>query len=175
MIRVKQFIAFTALAAVGIGSAYAQSTPSTKTFNVKLKIEESCAFSSAAPTDVDFGTVARSVDPADTNGVLSVDCTVGTSYKVSLNEGANSTATTATDSNRRMKSTIGGADYYVAYGLYQDSTYADLWGSEADSLHLSKTAGAISENINVYGRVPAGQTDKPAGDYIDTVTATLTF
>lgn len=160
----------TALVAAGfVGNANAGTD--SKTFQVKITITESCKFATAAATDVNFGTVARSENPAAAAGHLTVDCTVGTPYKIGLNEGQNSSAATATADNRRME--LGGE--YVPYGLYQDSTRSKLWGSETDGLHLTGTGVGNGQDVPVYGMVPTSSTNVPAGTYTDTVTATLTF
>ncbi len=154
------------------GNALAQST---QNFKVLLEITESCAFSTLGATDVDFGSVIRSANAADAAGALTVDCTVGSSYKIELNEGTNPllAGATASANSRRMKhATLG---EYVAYGLFRDASRTAPWGLDTNSQALSQTAAAAAESIPVYGRIPASQTNKSAGNYQDTVIATLIF
>jgi len=156
-------------------AAHAQSTD-TDSFVVKLTITESCAFSTSTDaTDVDFGTVPRSTDPSDATGNLVVDCTPGTPYTISLNNGLNPSSgagAPATANNRRMSD---GAGNYVPYGLWSDASRVNLWGTVDNSQGYAGTGTGDGQNIPVYGRVPAGATNVPGATYTDTVTATLTF
>ena len=170
MTRFKTLLGALVLFAAGSGSALAQSVTD---FEVRITITEACEFSSSAPTDVDFGTVARSVNPADAAGALLVDCTVGTPYSIALDAGQNSTAAVASANNRRMVL----AGQFVPYGLYRDAGRTQFWGDVAGaSGNVLVGAGTgTAQNVPVYGRVPTGSTNVPAGIYVDVVQATLTF
>ncbi|HEY0200769.1 MAG TPA: spore coat U domain-containing protein, partial [Burkholderiaceae bacterium] len=149
--------------------AYA-ATDST-TFKVKITITESCDIHTTAATDVDFGSHARSTGLWDAAGNLVVNCSQGTPYNIGLNEGLNSTAVTASATNRRMA--LGGN--YVPYGLYRDSGRTQFWGNVIGTDALTGTGTAANVNVPVYGRVPSASTNVPAGTYVDTVTATITY
>ncbi len=162
-------ILLTALAGF---AAYAATTDTT-TFKVKLVITESCTISAVTPTDVNFGTVARTAAPV-TNGVtgqLSVNCSAGTPYTIGLNGGLNS-ATPATPSlgERRMKHSS--APTLVPYDLFQDLGHATFWGNTAGSW-FSKNGIGSAELIPVFGFLT--NVNFAAGSYEDTVTATITY
>lgn len=173
--NVKSEVARAALlSAVAFGAmGAAQAATDTKTFQVKLTITESCVISATAPTDVDFGSQARATAAVafDAAGALNVNCSAGTPYTIGLNGGANNTGTTATPTagSRRM---LSGAANYVGYELYQNSTRATFWGNATGSW-LGGTGTGASVSVPVYGRVVSA--NAPAGAYVDTVTATITY
>lgn len=147
----------------------AQQTDTT-TFNVLIEIVESCDISTVTATDVDFGSHVRNNDaPVDAEGTLTVNCTDGTDYTIGLNEGLNSTGTTASADNRQMTD----GTNFVPYGLYQDATRTQFWGDVIGTDTLAGTGTATDVEVPVYGR--ALSTDYPPGSYIDTVTATITY
>lgn len=146
-------------------SANAAGT-STADFQVKITITESCDMKTVAPTDVDFGSVVRGVAAADVQGKLVVNCSQGTSYQVALSDGANASGPGA----RRMAQ----GTNFVAYNLFKDATYSTPWTASDTGLQTGVGTGA-NVDVPVYARVPAGATNVPAGDYLDTVRATLTY
>lgn len=162
-----------AAVAVATGPGLAQDT---ETFQVRITVTESCAFSTAtSATDVDFGTVPRSTNPADATGGLAVDCTPGTPYEIGLNNGLNPTSgatARATSSNRRMTD---GDGNYIPYGLWYDAGHTNPWGVADNGQAYAGTGTGDGQNIPIYGQVPADATNVPQGTYSDTVTATLTF
>lgn len=168
MSSLKHLAAALALLAAGTGAAAAQSTAN---FQVRITIQESCAFSSTTPTDVDFSSIDRSQSAADAAGNLVVDCTVGTPYTIALDAGQHATSVTASADNRRMAL----SGQYVPYGLYRESTRTQFWGDTAGSNAYSGTGDGVGQSVPVYGRVPDGGTNVPAGTYTDQITATLTF
>jgi spore coat protein U-like protein len=160
----------SALLATGIAGNALAATDTT-TFQVRLVITESCDIRTVAATDVDFLSRVRSAGaPVDAQGTLVVNCSAGTPYTIGLNAGGNSTAATATATNRRMAS---GAGNFVPYGLYRDAGRTLFWGDVIGTNTLAGTGSAANQSIPVYGRVPS--TNAPAGTYADTVTATITY
>ncbi|MFC6283077.1 MULTISPECIES: Csu type fimbrial protein [Polaromonas] len=162
------------LSAVALGAmGAAQAATDVTTFKVKLTITESCLISATAPTDVDFGSQARTgaALTLDAAGALNVNCTSGTPYTIGLNGGANNTGTTATPTagSRRM---LSGTANYVGYELYQNTGRTTFWGNATGSW-LGGTGTGASVSLPVYGRVVSA--NAPAGAYIDTVTATITY
>lgn len=161
------------VAALGAMAA-AQAATDTKTFQVKLTITESCFISTIAPTDVNFGSQARTAAALtlDAAGALNVNCTAGTTYNIGLNGGVNNTGTPATPTagSRRMR--LGATTNYVGYELYQNTGRTTFWGNATGSW-LGGTGTGASVSVPVYGRVVSA--NAPAGAYIDTVTATITY
>jgi spore coat protein U-like protein len=94
-----------------------------------------------------------------------VNCTSNAPYAITLDNGAN-----ASGAQRRM--TNGGTPAsFVSYNLYSDSLRTTAWTGAAS---VSGTGTGANQTINVYGRVPSGQT-VPTGAYTDTVQVTVTY
>lgn len=98
---------------------------------------------------------------------LQVTCTDQLAYKLSFDEGLNSSA-----GLRRLKYND---TNYIPYHLYSDAGYtAEILTGEIDRIGT----GSL-ESIPVYGRIlPSDQSNKispTAGKYVDTVTATLSW
>lgn len=163
-------LSLAALAGVGMAQAATDST----TFKVKLTVTESCVISATAPTDVDFGTQARTANALtlDAAGALNVNCTSGTAYTIGLNGGINTTGAIAAPvaGNRRMR--FGSTASYVGYELYQNTGRTTFWGNTTGSW-LAGTGTGASVSVPVYGRVVSANT--VAGAYEDTITATITY
>ncbi|MBF5004655.1 Csu type fimbrial protein [Diaphorobacter caeni] len=166
MLNFKQLGAASAVALGLVFSATAATTDTTD-FKVKITITESCKFTGAKATDVDFGTTARSVDAADASGSLLVTCTKGTPFKIGLNNGLN-----ASGSQRNMKHST--TSDTIPYGLFTNTGRTTAWG-DLSTTPFSGTGTAAEVSIPVYGRVPTGATNVPAGAYEDTVTATISY
>lgn len=147
----------TALIAITPGTAAQLQT----TFQVTSNIPGSC--SAATATELAFG--AYNGGQNDQTGTITVTCTTGTTFQVGLNDGANYSAP-----NRRMKH---GAANYLTYELYSDAGRTTRWGND-DSSDMHMTSDGAVQNINVYGRMPAGQSG-PIGNYADTITVTVTL
>lgn len=115
--------------------------------------------------DIDFGNQGVLDTAVDATGNVAVTCTAGTAYTISLDNGVTGTGPTA----RRM--TLAGA--YVTYGLYKDAARSQPWGGSGGEL-VSGTGSGITEDVSVYGRVPAQDTPAP-GTYTDTIVVTVTY
>ena len=157
-----------------MSAAQAQAATDATTFNVKLTVTESCFISTTAPTDVNFGTQARTATAIslDAAGALNVNCTTGTAYNIGLNGGTNTSGAIAAPvaGNRRMR--LGATTNYVGYELYQNTARTTFWGNATGSW-LGGTGTGASVAIPVYGRVVAA--NAPAGAYADVITATVNY
>jgi spore coat protein U-like protein len=63
------------------------------------------------------------------------------------------------------------------YNLYLDATRTQIWGNATGgTLRYGPLDPPDNTNVlvNIYGRIPAGQ-DKSAGNYTDTIVATINF
>jgi len=101
-------------------------------------------------------------------GAITARCTNGDAYRIALNGG-----TSGNVAARQMQRTGGGGA--VNYQLYLDSGYASAWGDgTSGTAMVTGTGTGNATSINVYGRVPAQTTPMP-GNYIDTITATISF
>ncbi|WP_299313633.1 spore coat U domain-containing protein, partial [uncultured Halomonas sp.] len=122
------------------------------------------------PTDMDFGTVGLLNINHEATSMISVTCTSGAEYDLSLNEGVNADGTT-----RRMVDS--GGTNYVSYRLYSNSGHTTLWGDGTFGDAVTDTGNGEEQQITVYGRVEADDnaTTPPAGSYSDTVTVEVTL
>lgn len=158
-----------ALATAGV-AAPAFAATDTAQFQVQIVITESCDIQAVSASNIDFQTQARGTGaPVDAQGTLQVNCTSGTPYTIGLNAGANSTGATASADNRRMAN----GTSFVPYGLYRDAGRTLFWGNVIGTDTVAGTGNAGNQSIPVFGRVPS--TNAPAGTYVDTVIATVTY
>lgn len=146
------------------GSASAETD--TSSFEVRIRIVESCTISA---TDIDFLEVVRGT-AATASGTLTVNCSEGTPYDITLDGGANADGSAITATSRRMAN----GTTYVPYGLYSDSTRTSVWGNDAAS-DVSDTGTGSDQTHTVYAAVTASATNVARNDYVDTVTATVTY
>ncbi len=158
--RRAMWVLAAALAAPGMVSAQTQDTA---TFDVTITLENSCELTTD-PTEMSFGTVGLLNTDYTTTSVVSVTCTSGAEYTLSLNGGGNADGT-----SRRMEN--GGE--HVSYRLYSDSSHTTLWGDGTTFGNaVGGTGNGQEQEVTVYGRVEADDnaTTPPAGSYSDTVT-----
>lgn len=101
----------------------------------------------------------------DVTGTISVNCTSGAPYSISLSSGFGIYAARA----------MTNAGNTLAYNLYLDPTRLTIWGDgSAGTGIFNGTGTGASVGTTVYGRIPAKQ-NVPVGNYMDTITITVTF
>lgn len=135
-------------------SAFAETR--TATVPVSSNVVGDCSISG---TSLAFGAYDRS-NGTDGTASVTANCTLDLAATIELNDGQNT--------GRQMAN---GA-YRLAYELYQDSTRLETWATDLNAVNISGTGAA--ETLTIFGRIPAGQ-NVAKGDYLDTVTATITF
>jgi spore coat protein U-like protein len=136
----------------------------TATFTVNASVAANCLL---ALQNIDFGTKGVLSANSDATGGVSVTCTPGTTYTVSLNGGTTNSAPTA----RKMSK---GAET-VTYGLYKDAARSQPWGNATTpGSTVPGTGNGLVQALTVYGRVPPQTTPTP-GTYTDTVVVTVTY
>lgn len=167
----KTFRFRTAIAA-GVFAAAAFATPASagtqsSNLSVSATVSANCSIST---TPLDFGSIdTLSASAVDGTGGVSITCTNGSSWAASADVGSGSGATFA---SRRMSA---GSDT-LNYTLYTDAGRTTVWGDGSGSTAtVDDTGTGASQSITIYGRIPAGQTSVPAGDYADTVSVTVTY
>lgn len=155
------WIAAACLSLAAPGTAHAASA--TTTFNVTATVIDSCAVSAS---DLAFGTYdpASATDKTGTSTV-SVTCSLGTLYTVSLNNG-----THASGSTRRLAA---GASR-LTYQVYKDVAATQIFGSIADTLGLSGTGTGVAIPSVIYGVIPKTQ-NVASGSYSDQITVTIDY
>ncbi|WP_250954226.1 spore coat U domain-containing protein [Rhizobium sp. CG5] len=160
--------AATAAVALLLSSTTAFSQTQTGDMAVSMTVAAECTIATEA---LAFGTVGIIDTNIDAEADLTVQCTSGSAYQISLSDGAGDGATTAA---RLLTNTVTIADT-ATYSLYQDAGRATLWGNTAGTNTVdSDTATGADEVITVYGRVDSGQ-NVATGTYQDTVVATISY
>lgn len=152
----KNFITTALLLSSGVFIA-GQTTASTAdaTFKVKIEVVSTCAISA---TDIDFSEVNSGMAATDKTGTLNVTCTSQTPYKVGLSGSGKLTNTADSTSS-------------IDYKLFQESS--DTAWDNKDNLYSATGLGDV-QNIPVVAKL-FGSTNVRAGNYADTVTATVTY
>lgn len=158
----KSLLAASVAAGSLFATAWAQEAQTT--FDVLLTIESTCSIDTPAATDVDFGTVESTATAIAAQGSLFVNCTPETAYDIALDAGQNGPDV----SSRAMSD---GAGNLVPYQLYQESSLSTVWGQTVDTDTVDGIGTGDVEEYTVYGLVPSA--NFPAGNYSDTVTATV--
>jgi spore coat protein U-like protein len=149
-------------------SASAASTGSTTaTFQVTATVTNMCTVTTQTLAFGNYNfTTASPANAANANILLT--CTSGDSYTVALNAGSYTGATV----NTRQMANGGNA---LGYQLYKDSGHTTVWGDGTlSSVTVSGTGTGAQQSLPVYGVITTGQI-VPAGNYTDTITATITY
>ena len=161
---------FTAVM-TAVPAAYAGTA--TANLNVSATVTANCVLSASPLAFGSYdGVSANATRDLDGVGFVSVTCTNGSAATITLGQGANPyTGDGSTDAapQRRMNS----GSYFLSYALYQDAARTTVWGNTAET-GVSSTGTGSSNEISVFGRMVANQS-VPAGSYLDTVVATVTF
>lgn len=152
--------ALVAMPAVGVAAT------ATTTFQVTATVLSVCT---VAATNLAFGNYdASSGAPNDNSSTVTVTCSNGSAYTVALDAGTGSGATVAV---RRM--TNGGNT--LDYSMYTTAGRVTVWGDGTlSTVTQAGTGNGAGQGFTVYGRIPTGQF-VTAGNYSDTVTATVTY
>ncbi len=159
----KKFVFCLALASLCAAPCFAQTD--SDTMQVTATVLASCDVE--AP-DLAFGSYNPvSTSPLDASVSVSLICTNGANYDLSVGAGLGVGATIGA---RLMTSGLN----TLAYALYRDASHTQLWGVTAGSNTLTGTGSGTTQSHTIYGRVPALQT-APAGSYTDTVTVTVSY
>jgi spore coat protein U-like protein len=146
------------------------STQKTSTFLVSLTVNSDCSISA---NPLAFGSVGSTLATTaiGQNTNLSVTCSSGTNYTLSLDQGSVTGSTVGT----RLMGGTGGNTQTVQYQLYSDAPMSHVFG---DGTGSSVTVGGVGTgnavNVPIYGQVPS-QTVPAADSYSSTETATITF
>ena len=127
---------------------------------VSINVTNNCTVS-AAP--LAFGNSDLSA-AADATAVIGVTCSNVGAYSVAFGPGNN-----VSGAQRRMQR--GASGEFLNYNLFSDAGRATALTTFAGT----STGGNVANNHTVFGRVPAGQSNKTTGSYGDSVVVTLTY
>lgn len=148
----------------------AMAATATGVMTVTATVAATCvvgASSLAFPTATSAAVAAGNVDAA---GTVSVNCTTGSAYTVSLGAG---TGTGATVASRKMKASTG--NQLLNYSVYTSEARTSVWGDgTATSGSVTGIGTGANQTIAAYGRIFSGQV-VPAATYSDTLNVTITY
>ena len=128
---------------------------------VTANYENSCYLQSVP--DLNFGQTDNLLQEKTSSTTISLSCPINTTWKVSLDNGLNFDGT-----SKRMRK---GTDY-IAYALYRDASLSQIWDAKSIAQDVGNNG---TQQIKIYGKIPIQSKTIPAGDYLDTVTVTLTY
>ncbi|WP_084656156.1 Csu type fimbrial protein [Pandoraea norimbergensis] len=142
----------------------------TATFTVTLIITAGCSVSA---TPMSFGSLSNLNTVQTATSTVSVTCTNTTPYNVGLSAG---TGTGSTVTARVLSGAINGNAATIAYGLYQDSGHATVWGTTQGTNTQAGTGNGSAQAFTVYGQLPVSAGAIPQPDtYSSSITATVYF
>ena len=155
------------LAALGgsLLSGHARAQQATTTFNVTATILPACT---VRATDLNFGTYAQA--QVDQTSTITVTCTNTTEWEVGLSAG-----NSLSIASRHM---TGPGPSNLDYNLFTTAGRTIVWGDHPALPGQDAVSGVGTGNaqpLTVYGRIPAGQQKPDPGNFIDTITVTITF
>ena len=130
---------------------YAANQQSTQ-FNVSVTIKETGNITTANSSDLDFGSINRASKGSNQSNHLAVTCTQG----------------------QRAMANAASNNAKIPYTLYQDANRTTLWGADTQNAY-SNTGTGNTQKIPVWGQVNQANTNVPAGQYTDKVTAVITY
>lgn len=153
--------------------AFAASTNTT--FQVSASVIANCTITAS---NLAFGNydpvVANNTTGADlyANSTVTVACTKGApNVWIGLDAGANSASAVGTT---RAMATGGNFLSYELYTANPNPVAGAVWGNTQATGKSYVAASKAATAITVFGRVPKGQ-DAAAGNYTDTITATINY
>lgn len=163
--RIKSVVV-AALCTASVASPAVAGTRTTD-MDVSATVTGNCTISASELAFPDVDTLSGTAVTG--TGGLSVRCTNGTGWTAAADIGDGSGASYT---NRRM--TAGGNT--LNYNLFTSGTYGTVWGDgTGGSATIGGTGTGSVQNITIHGRIPAGQTAVPAGDYTDLIGITVTY
>ncbi len=137
--------------ATAVSSAFGATA--TTTFTVTANVTGACTVSAS---NLAFGTYpVNSASNIDNQSTITVNCANGQPYTVGVGTATGRTMT-------------GPAAASLTYSLYSDAARTAAFAAAG-------TGSGANQNINVYGRIPSGQTPTSQGAFSDTVTVTVTY
>lgn len=148
---------------------------STGNMTVSANVEAACTVS---VSPMDFGTVLPGVTK-DTDAIVSVVCTSGTTYTLDLGDGLNhiTTGGTGIQYRRQMASAANRLPYVVYQEPERATEIAATSSLAANNNLLTSTVGnGVTQDKTIYGRVIGAETlAQYPGVYVDAVVVTVAF
>jgi spore coat protein U-like protein len=151
---------------LGADNAEATQTGAPASVAVSAQIDPNCSFSSAGA--LGFGNVTAGTSYT-AQGDLVLSCTSAANVYVSLDHGSNGSGAGV----GVLRNIVSGSNS-MAYQIFQDSGHATVWGDGSGVASQSVSGSSTPTTLTMYATltVPAAQ---PAGNYTDTVSATINY
>jgi spore coat protein U-like protein len=141
----------------------------TANLAVSATVSANCIISTTA---VDFDeydpVVANKTVPLDVQGIVTVTCTSGPTFQVTLGQGLHDGTGSAAAPARRLSD----GTNFLNYSLSNVGFGGTVWSDSTSGVDHIGTG--VATNLAVFGQIAAGQ-NPPVGSYSDTVLATVTF
>lgn len=152
------------------GTAVALPNPITSNFLVSATVLKSCAVSASA---LAFGNYSPGAGALTSSSTISVGCTKGTPFTMSVGAG---TTTGASIAQRLLNDGAG----TLQYNVYTTSAYTTILGDgTAGSAKVAGTGAGLAtpQTTTVYGQLPDSATNQAAtpGAYSDTLTVSVAY
>ncbi len=164
-----------ALASAGIAAGVfgmgqsAQAATASGPMTVTATVLASCVVGASAlafPAATSAAIYAGNVDAV---GNVTVNCTSGAGYTVSLDAGSGTGGTLA---SRKMGA---GGNQWLAYSIYTTANHTTVWGDgTSGSGTIGGTGSGVNQSIFAYGRIFGGQI-ATAANYADIVNVTVRY
>ena len=156
-----------AVLSLAVCSGGALAGTRTTSVTISANVSANCRVNS--PLALDLGTYGsanvKGTALVGKGRVLSIACTRGSAgVRIALNNG-----THFSNSKRHV---LGPQSKKVAYQIYTTANLTTVWNSANTVAYSPKSSNATA--IALYSKVPGGQ-KPPAGQYSDTLTATVDF
>jgi spore coat protein U-like protein len=120
--------------------------------------------------NINFGTAPLLSSFPNVSQTISITCTKGSLYNVSINNGLN-----AVNNVRNMKN----GSNLISYDIYQGTT-TTRWGSSGSELWSSANSTTVSADqltrtYNYVAKILSGQNTPTSGNYTDTLVVNVAF
>jgi spore coat protein U-like protein len=159
-----------ALSLLVLGGCLVQfNTASAGPMQVTAEIADFCELGTASTVAFGLLTPGSGVAGA-TTGTIEWRCSLDTTAFVAIDAGV-----------RNDRTMINGAGDFLAYELYKEAAYTNVWGDTgADRVTVLGTGidpdPSVYETVDVYGLVTTSAIDAAAvGNYSDTVNVTISL
>jgi len=159
---------FSAMLGIAVAPMALAAGDSTASLTVNATVSNNCTITTSALTFAAYdAVVANATANSDGTGRVTVACTKGSAPSIGL-----ATGSAASGSTRRLSD---GSGNFLVYERYQDSSRSVSWSTSGNGLLTTPAAvSKAARDFTVYGRIASNQ-DVPAGNYGDTVVATVNF
>lgn len=147
------------MAAVGLMAPHGAAAQTAQaTMEVRATVLPSCALAAGV---LDFGAIEHGAMGQQARAAVTLTCTPGTAYAVSLDDGGNGRRRMTDASNRAS----------LDYEIYQDAAGMRRWNRDRPLTGVTPASGRAE--LVAYGRIVSGAATP--GQYGDLVTVTVDF